>query len=351
MKVYPKSLFFILIASLVSATPLFGAASVKDDRGNHRLISAAKSADTESVRLLISQGADVNVKDEKGYNAFLYAVESGCAPVSKNADLIELLVKKGADIHAKTPEGETALDMALACRQGSLLRDLLNAGVNLWAPAPGKARVFFIDNGLKVDMHTAVGDKSKYIGKDGGVVFMDVEPGTYPISAKSPSSFYHSVAAFKSPVKASSGDVYYFRIAELEGEHWDYILSLVRDKQNYPVKIVPLTETEAKKEIRKILKLQESGEETKSAALVPDEKAKTDHAAKAPAPVMGKHADTSAEVTQPAPPAAAKATAKDDRSGFFQQAQILRELKKLKDEGLLTDKEYEQKRKAIIDSM
>ena len=32
-------------------------------------------------------------------------------------------------------------------------------------------------------------------------------------------------------------------------------------------------------------------------------------------------------------------------------AQKLRELKKLKDEGLLTDKEYEQKRKAIVDGM
>jgi hypothetical protein len=29
----------------------------------------------------------------------------------------------------------------------------------------------------------------------------------------------------------------------------------------------------------------------------------------------------------------------------------LRDLKKLKDEGLLTDKEYEQKRKAIVDAM
>lgn len=32
-------------------------------------------------------------------------------------------------------------------------------------------------------------------------------------------------------------------------------------------------------------------------------------------------------------------------------SQKLRELKKLKDEGLLTDKEYEQKRKAIVDGM
>ena len=32
-------------------------------------------------------------------------------------------------------------------------------------------------------------------------------------------------------------------------------------------------------------------------------------------------------------------------------AQQLRELKKLKDDGLITDKEYEQKRKAVIDSL
>lgn len=44
-----------------------------------------------------------------------------------------------------------------------------------------------------------------------------------------------------------------------------------------------------------------------------------------------------------------KVEAKSSDSSAY--AQKLRELKKLKDEGLLTDKEYEQKRKAIVDGM
>lgn len=41
----------------------------------------------------------------------------------------------------------------------------------------------------------------------------------------------------------------------------------------------------------------------------------------------------------------------DNNSESSEYSQKLRELKKLKDEGLLTDSEYEQKRKAIVDSM
>lgn len=42
---------------------------------------------------------------------------------------------------------------------------------------------------------------------------------------------------------------------------------------------------------------------------------------------------------------------KSNASDSSEYAQKLRDLKKLKDEGLLTDKEYEQKRKAIVDGM
>ena len=42
---------------------------------------------------------------------------------------------------------------------------------------------------------------------------------------------------------------------------------------------------------------------------------------------------------------------KEGSPNLSEYGQKLRELKKLKDEGLLTDKEYEQKRKAIVDGM
>jgi hypothetical protein len=50
-------------------------------------------------------------------------------------------------------------------------------------------------------------------------------------------------------------------------------------------------------------------------------------------------------------PSQTKSETKVKSSDSSEYAQKLRELKKLKDEGLLTDKEYEQKRKAIVDAM
>ncbi|MDP2853420.1 MAG: DUF1566 domain-containing protein [Smithellaceae bacterium] len=46
-----------------------------------------------------------------------------------------------------------------------------------------------------------------------------------------------------------------------------------------------------------------------------------------------------------------EAEVKKNNSGSSESAQKLRELKKMQDEGLITDKEYEQKRKAIVDGI
>jgi hypothetical protein len=60
---------------------------------------------------------------------------------------------------------------------------------------------------------------------------------------------------------------------------------------------------------------------------------------------------TSAEITKPNLPKTTNSVVKENSSEPSGYGQKLRELKKLKDEGLLTDKEYEQKRKAIVEGM
>jgi hypothetical protein len=59
----------------------------------------------------------------------------------------------------------------------------------------------------------------------------------------------------------------------------------------------------------------------------------------------------SAEITKPNHLKKADAEIKNNSSEPSVHSQKLKELKKLKDEGFLTDKEYEQKRKAIVDGM
>lgn len=59
----------------------------------------------------------------------------------------------------------------------------------------------------------------------------------------------------------------------------------------------------------------------------------------------------SAEITKPNLPPQTNSGTKKNNSDSSEYAQKLRELKKLKDEGLLTDKEYEQKRKSIVEGI
>jgi hypothetical protein len=59
----------------------------------------------------------------------------------------------------------------------------------------------------------------------------------------------------------------------------------------------------------------------------------------------------SVEITKPNIPSSSNSGTQSNSSSLTEKSQKLRELKKLKDEGLLTDKEYEQKRKSIVEGM
>ena len=57
------------------------------------------------------------------------------------------------------------------------------------------------------------------------------------------------------------------------------------------------------------------------------------------------------EIIKPNLPPSSNSATPSNSSDLPEYAQKLRELKKLKDEGLLTDDEYERKRKAVVDGM
>jgi hypothetical protein len=59
----------------------------------------------------------------------------------------------------------------------------------------------------------------------------------------------------------------------------------------------------------------------------------------------------SVEITKPNIPSSSNLGTQSNSASLTEKSQKLRELKKLKDEGLLTDKEYEQKRKSIVEGM
>lgn len=229
-----------------------------DIRGYTPLWHAIWSGNIETVQVLLNKGADVNAKGKNGYNALLYAAEDNCYGAD-NIEIIKLLIKSGADINVKNSQDETVLDIALACKQSELLDNLIIAGVNLWIPAPGKAKVFFIDNGLAIYLQVRTRNgkrKDLNKNKNGGVAFIDIEPGEHEIfaSGKFPDCNWTKL---ESPIKVKAGEIFYFRVVEKKWGFWDYIDSFNIYSNHYPMNIVPVEEVEAKKEIKLILKSKE----------------------------------------------------------------------------------------------
>ena len=80
---------------------------------------AIKSNNLEKVKELISQGADVNVRDSRGNTPLHQAVRVRRLPSRmrrlssiERLSLIKMLISAGADVNAKNPRGQTPLDLA-----------------------------------------------------------------------------------------------------------------------------------------------------------------------------------------------------------------------------------------------
>src|SRR3990167_2541232 len=77
-----------------------------DSFGNTALIEAASFGRTDTVKLLLDRGSDINAVDASGTTALILAAEY--API----DTVRLLLKMGADINAINDYGSTALSVA-----------------------------------------------------------------------------------------------------------------------------------------------------------------------------------------------------------------------------------------------
>jgi len=73
---------------------------------NEQLINAIIINNTEKIKSLIENGADVNAKDDDGWAPLHYVSVSG------NKDITELLIKSGADVNIKQNDGLTLLHYA-----------------------------------------------------------------------------------------------------------------------------------------------------------------------------------------------------------------------------------------------
>ena len=73
----------------------------------------------KTLKYLISKGADVNAKDNKGTT--LLHVAANCDV--RSVAFLEYLLNAGADVHAKNNKGETPLDIASSEAKKRVLRE------------------------------------------------------------------------------------------------------------------------------------------------------------------------------------------------------------------------------------
>ena len=132
-----------------------------DIKGTPLLMWAAQRGHMGIVKLLVGQGADINVQDRDGYTALMYAAGKGhigivrdlvelgadlnvqripgitalwCAAWEGHMDIVRYLVEQGADLNIQTKYGNTVLMEAARFGHMDVVRGLVELGANVNAP-------------------------------------------------------------------------------------------------------------------------------------------------------------------------------------------------------------------------
>ena len=93
------------------------------DNGQTALMTAAtKSGHTAIVGLLLKNGAEINIKNNKGTTALLVAACTG------DTEIVNILLEKGADVNASNENGVTALLIAAQNGHTEVVKLLEKAG-------------------------------------------------------------------------------------------------------------------------------------------------------------------------------------------------------------------------------
>ena len=136
MKLRKKIVFCILVVFIISIQAMFAdevidaitAVSQNDSNALQKLLDggldpnlagvenyqasllnlACRNNSIEMVKLLLANGADVNIKGHGDYTSLMWAAES-----AKTTEIMELLIEKGADINPIAQDGVNALIKAI----------------------------------------------------------------------------------------------------------------------------------------------------------------------------------------------------------------------------------------------
>ncbi|HUV66084.1 MAG TPA: ankyrin repeat domain-containing protein, partial [Sedimentisphaerales bacterium] len=111
-------------ASLLTAGVTMEATGEREDKPVKSLHEAAADGDIELVRSLISNGADVNAKDQRGRAALHRAANTG------HVEVVRLLIEHGADVNVGDKLKRTPLEHAAVASRTEVVRLLIQEGAN-----------------------------------------------------------------------------------------------------------------------------------------------------------------------------------------------------------------------------
>jgi len=124
-----SSLVLLLLAMptvpLLTATAQTQPATENPQIAAKSLIEAAAAGDVDQVKLLISNGADVNEKDKDGRTPLHSAAREG------EMEAVKLLVEAGADLNCTDKDGQTPASLAMAEDHKGIVELLVSKGADV----------------------------------------------------------------------------------------------------------------------------------------------------------------------------------------------------------------------------
>ena len=135
--------------------------NAKDDKGQTPLHWAAQDGDTVAVAdLLIAKGANVNAKDNRGKTPLHAGVmKANSRQYVTQTGVVELLLSRGADVNARDNDGDTPLHTAAGFGNTDFVKLVIGKGANVNAKDnDGNTPLQRIDHKLKYSS----GDRKDY---------------------------------------------------------------------------------------------------------------------------------------------------------------------------------------------
>jgi ankyrin repeat protein len=115
------------------------AVNLRNNEGRTALMYAATNGDAPAVNALLRSGASVNIADNNGETAVIKAATNSC-----NEETVKALLSAGADLNARDHKGRNALDRfraSYACPE-SRVGHLLQEAVTRKADDPSRSIQF-----------------------------------------------------------------------------------------------------------------------------------------------------------------------------------------------------------------